>query len=69
MMEDTLDRGALTLGTCWGAEFEHDDRTSAGVEDKQIVWIAAVRHSRFEGSHSAFETHALAVIGDWVERK
>lgn len=69
VMEDTLDRGALSLDTSRRAELEHDDCAAPGVEDKGIVRIAAMRDGRFECSYGALKTHALAVVGDWIERK
>ena len=69
VMEDALNRGTLPLDTSRRAELEHDDCAAPGVEDKEIVWIAAMRDGRFEGSHGALNTHALVVVGDWIERK
>jgi hypothetical protein len=43
VMEDTFNRRALSLRTSRGAELEHHDCTALGVEDKEIVWIAAIR--------------------------
>jgi len=69
VMEDALDRGTLPLDTSRRAELEHSDCAAPGVEDKEIVWIAAMRDGRFEGSHGALKAHALVVVGDWIERK
>ena len=69
VMEDSFDRGTLPLDTCRSAELEHNNCAAPGVEDKGMVWIAAMRDGRFECSHSARKTYVLAVVGERIERK
>jgi hypothetical protein len=40
-----------------------------GVEDKEIVRIAAMRHCRFESSYGALKAYALVIVDNWIERK
>lgn len=68
-MEDTLDRGTLPFDASRRAELKHDDCAVPGIEDEEIVWVAAMRDGRFKGSHGALKTHALVIVYNWIERK